>query len=609
MCMCRPRSVEPRRPRCRRSIAARGVARASKPNFGVGLAGRDRRRGCRRSTPGVIAQQDALAAGPRRERRPSRSSVVEVVDHDPADAGARPPRAARPSTWRCRAGRSARGRSRPRARGAARRRRRRRSPAPPPRSSRSTAVHGNALEANSTSPWSPWLRGAAPARNVARARAQVVLGDDVGGRAELARQLDRVAAADLEAAGASRTRRSGVDVRSCRGGHERRDYARHAHRHSPRAELGERDGLAYALWLPEDDRGPGVVILHGAGSRKENHARLRRAAAAARPRGRLLRPARARRQRRRARRPRARRRGDRSRRCCPAGLPARAARVEHGRLPGARRRRAAGAAGRRRDLPGERRRRCCARAARRRASTSRADVAALDAFLAEHPLERGRRARCGRRCCSCTPRATRRCRSPALARWRAAREPGARALEVVAGRRPPLGPARRRARSATSALRLAARPAAARRERIRPVRPAADAVNSTGPPAPDPRPSPSRADGPAPARESRRATHDQQPAADDHRQALQLRAASARRTLESLRRMNSTRKRSIPASTSHQREQRAGPAPCRAGCHSHHATQLIDERSRRSASGGPRRWSGRCRRDRPSPTGRSDGLP
>jgi len=39
------------------------------------------------------------------------------------------------------------------------------------------------------------------------------------------------------------------------------------------AETGSADGLAYTLWLPDDDRPlkGGVVILHGAGSCKENH--------------------------------------------------------------------------------------------------------------------------------------------------------------------------------------------------------------------------------------------------------------------------------------------------------------------------------------------------
>ena len=37
-------------------------------------------------------------------------------------------------------------------------------------------------------------------------------------------------------------------------------------------ELGERDGLAYALFLPPDEQPTvGVVILHGAGSAKESH--------------------------------------------------------------------------------------------------------------------------------------------------------------------------------------------------------------------------------------------------------------------------------------------------------------------------------------------------
>jgi pimeloyl-ACP methyl ester carboxylesterase len=36
-------------------------------------------------------------------------------------------------------------------------------------------------------------------------------------------------------------------------------------------ELGERDGLSYALFLPEGEPRGGVVILHGAGSAKESH--------------------------------------------------------------------------------------------------------------------------------------------------------------------------------------------------------------------------------------------------------------------------------------------------------------------------------------------------
>jgi alpha-beta hydrolase superfamily lysophospholipase len=46
---------------------------------------------------------------------------------------------------------------------------------------------------------------------------------------------------------------------------------------------GRHDGLAYALWLPKDSATPkaGIVILHGAGSRKENHYDYARAAVAA----------------------------------------------------------------------------------------------------------------------------------------------------------------------------------------------------------------------------------------------------------------------------------------------------------------------------------------
>jgi alpha-beta hydrolase superfamily lysophospholipase len=38
-----------------------------------------------------------------------------------------------------------------------------------------------------------------------------------------------------------------------------------------RPELGTRDGLAYALFLPEGEPTAGVVICHGAGSAKESH--------------------------------------------------------------------------------------------------------------------------------------------------------------------------------------------------------------------------------------------------------------------------------------------------------------------------------------------------
>jgi alpha-beta hydrolase superfamily lysophospholipase len=44
------------------------------------------------------------------------------------------------------------------------------------------------------------------------------------------------------------------------------------------AEQGVHDGLAYTLWLPEAPPLGGIVILHGAGSRKENHHDVARGA-------------------------------------------------------------------------------------------------------------------------------------------------------------------------------------------------------------------------------------------------------------------------------------------------------------------------------------------
>jgi uncharacterized protein len=44
---------------------------------------------------------------------------------------------------------------------------------------------------------------------------------------------------------------------------------------------GVRDGLAYALFSPDEDAAGGVVVLHGAGSQKENHFDFARACRAA----------------------------------------------------------------------------------------------------------------------------------------------------------------------------------------------------------------------------------------------------------------------------------------------------------------------------------------
>jgi uncharacterized protein len=47
------------------------------------------------------------------------------------------------------------------------------------------------------------------------------------------------------------------------------------------SEQGRLDGIAYNLWLPsERDPAPAVIVLHGAGSQKENHADYARAALA-----------------------------------------------------------------------------------------------------------------------------------------------------------------------------------------------------------------------------------------------------------------------------------------------------------------------------------------
>jgi uncharacterized protein len=50
---------------------------------------------------------------------------------------------------------------------------------------------------------------------------------------------------------------------------------------APPAEVGKTDGLAYSLWLPEGDPWAGVVIIHGAGSSKESHHDFARAARSA----------------------------------------------------------------------------------------------------------------------------------------------------------------------------------------------------------------------------------------------------------------------------------------------------------------------------------------
>src|SRR3954469_21069821 len=47
---------------------------------------------------------------------------------------------------------------------------------------------------------------------------------------------------------------------------------------APPAERGVHDGLAYTLWLPDRPPWGGLVVIHGAGSCKENHHDMARAA-------------------------------------------------------------------------------------------------------------------------------------------------------------------------------------------------------------------------------------------------------------------------------------------------------------------------------------------
>jgi uncharacterized protein len=52
-----------------------------------------------------------------------------------------------------------------------------------------------------------------------------------------------------------------------------------SHNILPPSDTGQFDGIAYHLWLPADTGpSPTVVVLHGAGSRKENHADFARVA-------------------------------------------------------------------------------------------------------------------------------------------------------------------------------------------------------------------------------------------------------------------------------------------------------------------------------------------
>ena len=122
----------------------------------------------------------------------------------------------------------------------------------------------------------------------ARPCAQVVLDDHVGGGAEPLGELDRVTATEFEVA-------RGVDARALREQVRQRRLQAGAHgtekdmvwrvRAGSRrtitperpAKTGSHDGLSYALWMPDTPPSAGVVVLHGAGSCKENHYDFARA--------------------------------------------------------------------------------------------------------------------------------------------------------------------------------------------------------------------------------------------------------------------------------------------------------------------------------------------
>ena len=229
------------------------------------------------STPGTTRTR-------QRWRRPAgtmRSSLLGVgaVDDDRADAGVDRRAQLGLRTSRCRAGRSSPGRSPPSARGAARRREAHVDAQPllgedPQRGRAGERLGG---EDDLAGP------GGRPRARLERPRAvaQVVLGDDVGGRAELARELDGVAAADGQRARPRRTSAAGTRWRpsSCGGG------SCHVRAASP-PRTGPPSGASTATsptrcGCPKRAPWGGMVVIHGAESCKENHHDMARAARAA----------------------------------------------------------------------------------------------------------------------------------------------------------------------------------------------------------------------------------------------------------------------------------------------------------------------------------------
>ncbi len=159
----------------------------------------------------------------------------------------------------------------------------------------------------------------------------------------------------------------------------------------PADRRGLHHGRPYELWLPASPPPwPAMVILHGAGSCKENHGDFARACRSSGWAAHRLRPARTRRiggrdvpgRRRRRGRDGASARVSRWRRSLPGLRPG----FEHGRLHGdSRRRDQPGPQRRDRDLP-RRRGAPAPRTAHRESSRCGSMPIALDAWLGEHDL-------------------------------------------------------------------------------------------------------------------------------------------------------------------------------------------------------------------------------
>ena len=362
------------------------------------------------------------------------------------------------------------GQSRRAAPARARRPRRRRTPGPPRpargrRPCRETPWRRTARRSR---------RGATPSASSERpsAPAEVVLGDDVGRRAELARQLDRVAAADLEAAAlvdprAERDRRARcvVVVRLTGRDHAMRPKAWDHRARAPPAD-GEADACRPRSATHDGSRLLAVAPRRPLGPRRDRDPARRRVVQGEPLR---LRPrraaARTRRDRPSTSAGTARARGRWTARASTTSprWPRCSARRSATQRPRSRCAARAWAAIWRSSRPGDAEAAAvvaiCPASAQglRRGLAERrldfdADVAALDALLGGARPARHRRGARPSRCCCCTPRATSRFRSSISRELAAASDPRRQPPDRRARRPPPLDPARRRAAGGEPAL-------------------------------------------------------------------------------------------------------------------------------------------------------------